>query len=514
MAQINVSNLTFRYEGSSDNIFEDVSFRIDTDWKLGFIGRNGKGKTTFLNLLLGKHEYLGNIHASTVFDYFPYEMTREQMNHCSADMIEERMPDIELWKVICELEGLQLDAEILYRPFHTLSQGEQTKVMLSMLFARDNYFLLIDEPTNHLDTMSRNVVKEYLRSKKGYILVSHDRDLLDSCVDHVLILNRNSINIEKGNFTSWWENKEKRDLFEKTENEKHLQEIAKLKKASLQTSLWANKNESTKIGTNPTKEHDRKINARSYIGSKTKKMESRRKQIEQRMVREILQKEELLKDIEKSIDLKVKTLTHHKEVYVRAQEYHLSYIENNQKCDVLKAFNMEIHRGERILLQGANGCGKSSFIQAVLRAGQYHKDRNDDDRNMKEVGILDVASGLIISYINQDTSFLRGSLSKYLDENNLEESLIKAILRQLDFDRVQFEKNIEEYSMGQKKKLLLASSLMRQAHLYIWDEPFNHIDIFSRIQIENLIMNYQPTMLLVEHDPLFGEKVATRVVNM
>ena len=72
MSQIRVNNLTFCYEGSFDNIFEDISFSIDTNWKLGFIGRNGKGKTTFLNLLLGNYEYEGSIHASVVFDYFPY----------------------------------------------------------------------------------------------------------------------------------------------------------------------------------------------------------------------------------------------------------------------------------------------------------------------------------------------------------------------------------------------------------------------------------------------------------
>ena len=78
MAQISVNNLNFYYDGSFDNVFENVSFSIDTNWKLGFIGRNGKGKTTFLNLLLGKYEYQGSIDTNTVFDYFPYQITEEQ----------------------------------------------------------------------------------------------------------------------------------------------------------------------------------------------------------------------------------------------------------------------------------------------------------------------------------------------------------------------------------------------------------------------------------------------------
>ena len=81
-------------------------------------------------------------------------------------------------------------------------------------------------------------------------------------------------------------------------------------------------------------------------------------------------------------------------------------------------------------------------------------------------------------------------------------------------ERVQFAKNMEDYSEGQKKKVLIAASLLKQAHLYIWDEPLNYIDIFSRMQIEDLILAYQPTMLVVEHDVRFREKIATRVVEM
>lgn len=161
MAQINVTNLTFSYEGSFDPIFEKVSFSIDTDWKLGFIGRNGKGKTTFLNLLMGKYPYTGTIRTSTVFDFFPYDITEEQMEKTAAEFFDEIKPQCELWRVICELEELREGAEILYRPFDTLSPGERTKILLAILFSGENDFLLIDEPTNHLDQESRENVKAY-----------------------------------------------------------------------------------------------------------------------------------------------------------------------------------------------------------------------------------------------------------------------------------------------------------------------------------------------------------------
>ena len=507
MAQINVTNLTFHYENSFDNIFENVSFSIDTNWKLGFIGRNGKGKTTFLNLLLGKEEYKGSISTSTVFDYFPYQIEDEWLKENASEFIDRLKVDCELWRVFCELDKLETDSEILYRPFMTLSHGERTKVMLAVLFSGENNFLLIDEPTNHLDHDSRECVKKYLMQKKGFILVSHDRDLLDACVDHVLVLNRATIEVQAGNFSSWWENKTRKDHFSELENEKHKKEIIKLKKASERVRQWADKSESSKIGYDPIKEHDRCLSTRSYIGAKTKKMQSRVTQMEERIDREIAEKEDLLQDIEKPVDLKIMPLEHHKKLLVSAREYGLQY--SDGKEPVFKNLTFEILQKDRIFLHGKNGCGKSSLIKAIL---QSVGKENSLDGILTE-GKLETASGLIISYINQDTSFLQGGIKEFCRNRNLDESLFCAVLRQLDMDRVQFSKNMEEYSEGQKKKVLIAASLMTPAHLYIWDEPLNYIDVFSRMQIEKLLLTFEPTMLIVEHDVRFREKIATSVVE-
>ena len=109
---------------------------------------------------------------------------------------------------------------------------------------------------------------------------------------------------------------------------------------------------------------------------------------------------------------------------------------------------------------------------------------------------------------------LKGMLKDYAEKLNLNYTLLLSLLRQLDFDRVQFAKSMENYSEGQKKKVLIASSLLTSAHIYIWDEPLNYIDVFSRMQIEELILTYQPTMILVDHDVRFQDKIATRVVEM
>ena len=121
---------------------------------------------------------------------------------------------------------------------------------------------------------------------------------------------------------------------------------------------------------------------------------------------------------------------------------------------------------------------------------------------------------MVISYCAQDTSSLHGTIREYAAENEIDETLLMAVLRKLDFSRIQFEKKIEDYSGGQKKKVLIAGSLCKRAHLYIWDEPLNFIDVFSRMQIEELILKFKPTMILVEHDRAFMENVATRVVEI
>lgn len=309
MAQINVNDLTFAYEGSFDNIFENTSFSIDTDWKLGLVGRNGKLETK----------------------------------------------------------------------------------------------------------EAREIVKKYLKSKKGFILVSHDRDVLDACIDHILVLNRASIEVQSGNFSSWWENKKKADIYARAQNEKHLREIGKLKAAADRAGRWAEKNENTKIGFNPIEEHDRFIDTRSYIGAKTKKMQKRVKSYENRLLAEIEEKEGLLNDIEEVTELKIMPLKYHKERLLFARDYSLKY--KDAVSDLFGGLTFEINNGDRVVIDGENGCGKSSLIKAILDA---NRGVSLESRVYQEAGTLEVPGNLTISYINQDTSHLNGLLRDYCETRGLD----------------------------------------------------------------------------------------------
>lgn len=200
MAMIKVENLTFAYPGIYRNIFENCSFRIDTDWKLGLVGRNGRGKTTLLNLLLDKYKYNGQIISSVKFDYFPCPVPDK--SRPVLEIMANISPTAREWELLRELAYLEVDAAILNRRFDTLSNGEQTKVLLAAFFLNEGLFQLIDEPTDHLDLSGRKTVAAYLKRKKGFILVSHDRSFLDGCVDHILSLNKTSIDVQNGNFST------------------------------------------------------------------------------------------------------------------------------------------------------------------------------------------------------------------------------------------------------------------------------------------------------------------------
>ncbi|WP_338540613.1 Lsa family ABC-F type ribosomal protection protein [Paenibacillus tundrae] len=492
MSLINVTNLTFAYDGSYDNIFEHVSFQLDTDWKLGFTGRNGRGKTTFLQLLLGKYEYSGQISAQVDFEYFPFQVKDKSM--MTLDVVEDIYPEYLHWQLARELNLLKVSEDILYRPFDSLSQGEQTKVMLAALFLKDNQFLLIDEPTNHLDLHARKIVSEYLRNKSGFILVSHDRSFLDHCVDHILSINKTNIEIQKGNFSAWWENKRRQDQFELASNEKLMKDIKRLSDSAKRTGGWSHEVEKSKNGT---RNSGSKVD-KGYIGHKAAKMMKRSKNIEQRQQSAIQEKSKLLKNLESAERLQIHQLDFHKNELVELENVTITYDSNPVCTDV----SFTIERGDRIALYGKNGSGKSSLLKLI-----YGED-------IPYTGLCRKDPQLKISYVSQDTSDLSGNLSEYAFNQGIDESLFKSILRKLDFSRLQLEKDISSFSAGQKKKVLIAKSLSEQAHLHIWDEPLNFVDVISRMQIEDLLLEFEPTLLFVEHDSEFCANIATKIINL
>ncbi len=494
MSVIKIENLSFAYPGSYDNIFENLDLTLDSDWKLGLVGRNGRGKTTLLRILCGELEYSGKIISSVGFDYFPYAVP--DGSETTESVLHSVCRDAEEWQIERELSYLDLDSDALERPFDTLSNGERTKALLAALFLNEGRFLLIDEPTNHLDAEARKLVSAYLRKKSGFILVSHDRRFIDGCVDHIMSINRSGIELQSGNFSSWLLNYERRQSSEEAQNEQLKKEIRRLGAAAKHAEAWSERAESAKYGGDTSKHA---VVDRGYLSAKSARMMKRSKAIESRRQNAAAQKSELLKDTETAEELKLRPLLYRSERLAELKDLVVCY----GGKEVCEPQSFEIKRGDRIALVGKNGSGKSSILK--LLAGE----------DVPHTGTLILGSRqLKVSYVRQDSSRLCGDLRSFAEEGGIDESLFKAILRKMGFERVHFEKRIEELSEGQRKKLLLAKSLCTEAHLYVWDEPLNFIDVFSRLQIEELIRRFSPTMIFAEHDAAFRDGIANKSIEL
>lgn len=285
-----------------------------------------------------------------------------------------------------------------------------------------------------------------------------------------------------------------KDRFEISQNEILRKDIKRLKEAARQSQIWSDKIEKTKNGVRvsgikPDKGH---------IGHQAAKMMKKSKNLENRQTRAIEEKESLLKDIDTKENLLLHTLNHHKNPIITVCDLSSSYGEKQ----ILSKLSFEVKQGDIVAIHGSNGSGKSTLIKIILGI------------NHEYTGEIKTASNLHISYIPQDTSDLTGSLNEYIYKQGVDETLCKTILRKLDFARELFEMDMKNYSDGQKKKVLIAVSLSKPAHLFVWDEPLNYIDVISRIQIEEIIKEARPTLIFVEHDKRFVEDIANKIIQL
>ena len=491
MSIIRIQNLCFAYEGAPGRVFDGLSLELDDSWNLALTGRNGRGKTTLLKLLSSELDAGGSIHATTRFARFPFAVADDSL---TTGAIVAAVCGAEGWRIEREAGLIGLHEGVLEQPLATLSGGERAKALLLALFLIDGCIPLIDEPTNHLDAAGRQALGRYLARKRGFILASHDRDLLDGCCDHVLALEAGGPVLTRGSFSDYLREYERREALERAEDARLRGEIRRLGDAARRAGEWAGQAEKAKHRTGDSDGRPE----RGYQGHKAAKLVKRAKGIERRREQAVEQKSMLLRHVEEA-----------GEVHMRPQEYRaerLCGLENATvrlgKQVILRGANLEILRGERVALLGGNGCGKTTALRALL--GEI----------VPESGRAWRGGGLRVSCVPQDASRLQGRLRGLAEERGADVTQFFTILRKLGFSREQLEADARDLSDGQKKKALLALSLCESAHLYVWDEPLNYIDALSRVQIEDLILRCRPTLVFVEHDAAFVRRVATRAVRL
>lgn len=236
MTAIQITHLSYTYPSQAEAIFTDLSLDLDSSWKLVLVGRNGRGKTTFLRLLAGQLGTQRAVKSPLTFTYYPRFLPKDEPAYFS--LMDEAA--FELWRLEKEMNRLNLSPDLLYQPFGQLSGGEQSKLLLALAFSQDGVFPLLDEPTNHLDGASRQEVADYLKkSKSGYIVVSHDRTFLAEVSDHVLALENGEIHLYRDNFAGYQATKDQRDQTNLDRDKQLRREIKSLEKSQKQLAANA-----------------------------------------------------------------------------------------------------------------------------------------------------------------------------------------------------------------------------------------------------------------------------------
>lgn len=497
MSNIKISNLSFKYSDSSENIFNNLNLDLDSSWKLGLVGRNGRGKTTFLNLLRGKLQGTGAIKANLEFNYFPLYVENEEQLTLYA--LEEQV-QFDRWELERELNLMQVDANLIWQPFNTLSGGEQTNILLALSFINKDAFPLIDEPTNHLDEESRKQVVRYLQKhSQGYIVVSHDRDFLNQVTNHVLAIENTEIHLYQGNYASYEDTKEKRDKFNREKNEKLRGQIKTLNASRQRIKGYSLQSENNKKASAHKNEIHADIN-KGFFGHKAAKIMKRSKNIERRMNKDIQDRKGLIRNVESVPELEMNFQPNYHSTLLETRHLDLKV----QDKKLFKDLNLIVKKRGIVSLEGKNGSGKSTFLKSVLN-------KNID---VTYQGILSLTNGLKISYLPQNFVEYSGTLAEFVQKEHLSYEKMLNMLRKMGFPRTSFETRIEEMSMGQQKRVAIAKSLVEEADLYLWDEPANYLDVFNQDQLIDVLKKVKPAMLLVEHDEYFISQVASKRIKL
>ncbi len=525
MSKITIHQLEFYYSDYYHPIFRNVNLVLDTDWRLGLIGRNGRGKSTFFHLLAGKLKPVhGQISMSVNMEYFPYETSCGY--HAALDVLkevigglksmEDRMEQIisgdqtdryeeysEIQLKYSELGGYEMESRIFremaamglheklaYRDYAALSGGERTRMLIIALFLRKNSFVLLDEPTNHLDIGGKEMLAEYLRKKNGFIVVSHDREFLDKVTDHILAINKTDIQVEKGNYSAWRRNMDIVEEYEFRTRDKLEREINQLESRSKRSRNWAGEANKQKYAF---ASHARTNGTRSYM--------RQAKRSEEQIHQNIEDKKKLLLNYEAAKELKLmQYAADTSDWLINAEKLSFAYEEGEP---IIRELQLKIYPGDRIWIKGRNGAGKSTLLK--LLSGELEAKQP-----------VEYAEGLTIAAASQEPRWTEGFIREKYSLPGQQAQLENLISYCEAFDLPDdfLDRPLETYSSGEQKKIDIARVLSEESSVIFLDEPLNYMDVYFREQLERAILKSQPTIAFVEHDGMFGKNVSNRIIEL
>ncbi|HHV63814.1 MAG TPA: ABC-F family ATP-binding cassette domain-containing protein [Peptococcaceae bacterium] len=490
-------------EAAGNTILENISFRLEQGEKAGLIGANGAGKTTLLKAIVGEIEPAqGEIHCSVSIGYLPQTAVNSS-DSCSVfeAMLVERQDILDMRNRLRHLEirmsqntetkileqysnllenyqragGYALEAQVRRilsglglsqeqdKVVSALSGGQKTRLALGKLLLKEPELLILDEPTNHLDLEALEWLESYLEEYTGAVLVvSHDRYFLDKVVSQILLIQNGGLKQYRGGYSEF-------ELQYATEQLTLRREAEKIKKKI--TSL---------------EEYIRRHKA----GIKAKQARGREKQLKKISPVEI-------PSVEKSININLKTNLRSGDLVLKIEDLSISY----EQKKIVENVQLDLRRGNKIALLGHNGVGKTSLLRAIIGKVPYE-------------GKIRLGANVKIGYYSQEHENI-GLRDTVIDEIryscNLEDPEIRNLLARFGFRGEDVFKPIRVLSGGEKSRLALCKLFLEQGNLLLLDEPTNHLDMETREVLEETLIEYDGTLIVVSHDRYFLNRIVNRI---
>jgi macrolide transport system ATP-binding/permease protein len=485
---IQISNLFKEYQGNQ--VLSDISLTFSYGERVGIIGKNGSGKSTLLKILAGiDPDYTGAISTDPKdisIGYLSQEFDEE--NGTVWDFVS--LYDVE--KSIASLLQFRL-SDYAQVPIAQLSLGQKTALSFVKLSIEDPDVVLLDEPTNHLDTQMLSVVKNWILNRKGItLLVSHNRKFLDETVTKIIELKDGHIRSFGGNYSFYKEQVE----FERERQKKDF-EVYQKKVSKRIEEVRLKRERSSKLNEDKKYKRDNSHAAPAFFANRASKKAAS-------VVRSVSKNLERLEEIEKPEEVRSTkfyfiTKSRSSETVLVVKNLSKSFGEKV----LFKDLSFSIQYKDRIVLTGANGSGKSTFINILLK-------------NIEpDTGIITYGSSVKIGYMSQDRTELDFDKTVQEELFSLTEEEIHRSFAQFLLSQEYLTQKCGDLSSGERAKVILIKLLSSDVNFLILDEPTNHLDISSIEGVEEALKEYQGTLLLVSHDEYFREKVGiTKTIEL